>query len=138
MFQKEVARRIVARPGKKDYGPLSVWTQLYCDARIMFTVSPGAFFPPPKVDSAVVKFHILEKPRLPVENPCLFGQVVRCAFTYRRKTIANALKMGPCRGLSMEKILMGLKAAGIDPGIRGEALSLNQFHALCPTLPVSP
>lgn len=136
MFQKEVARRIVARPGTKDYGPLSIWTQLYCDARILFPVSRGAFFPPPKVDSAVVKFNILEKPRLPVEDPCLFGKIVRCAFTYRRKTMANALKMGPGQALPLEKIIGELKAAGIDPAVRGEALSLDQFHALSGKLSV--
>jgi len=137
MFQKEVARRIVARPGKKDYGPLSVWTQLYTEARIMFMVPPGAFFPPPKVDSAVVKFEILKNPRLPLTDPESLKRVVRSAFTYRRKTITNALKLGDFKNWPMEKILDGLKAARIDPGVRGETLSLVQFHDLSRQLPAS-
>lgn len=130
MFQKEVARRIVASPGKKDYGPLSIWTQLYSQARILFLVPPQAFFPPPQVDSAVVQFKILESPRFPLKDPQFFEKVIRSAFTYRRKTIANALKLGGLAGLPPGKILEGLARAHIGPQVRGETLSLEQFYIL--------
>jgi 16S rRNA (adenine1518-N6/adenine1519-N6)-dimethyltransferase len=130
MFQLEVARKIVSQPGEKDYGPLSIWTHLYCRSRIMFRVPPGAFFPPPKVDSAVVKFEVLENPRLPVEDKRSLERVIRSAFTYRRKTIANALKLGAFKSLPLPEILASLQAAHIDPKIRGERLSLEQFNSL--------
>ena len=94
MLQMEVAGKVVAPPGGKDYGPLSLWTRLYTEARIAFPVPPRAFFPRPKVDSAVVKFAVLEAPRVPVGDEKALQKVIRSAFRYRRKTLANALKMG--------------------------------------------
>lgn len=130
MLQMEVARRIVAPPGTKEYGPLSLWAELYSRPRILFAVSPHAFFPPPRVESAVVKFEIIPKSDLKEEEEELLRKVIRSAFTYRRKTIFNALQLGGDLPLSAEKISAALKAAGISPQTRGEKLTLKQFQDL--------
>jgi 16S rRNA (adenine1518-N6/adenine1519-N6)-dimethyltransferase len=131
MFQREVAERIVASPGRKDYGPLSIWTRLYTHAQILFRVPPGAFSPRPKVDSAVVKMVVLDPPFIPLKNKELLERVVRSAFSYRRKMIANALKLGDFHHLPMERIIRILTSSGIDPHLRGEKLTLEQFCSLC-------
>jgi 16S rRNA (adenine1518-N6/adenine1519-N6)-dimethyltransferase len=130
MLQLEVARRVVARPGTKDYGPLSLWSQLYTRAQIVFSVGPRAFYPAPRVDSAVVKFEILPQPMVEVEDERMLQQVIRLAFTYRRKTLVNALRLGEFSRLSPVKIEEALVSAGISPQTRGEALSLSQFRDL--------
>ena len=134
MLQMEVARRIVARPGTKEYGPLSLWSQLYSRPRVLFAVPPQAFHPRPKVESAVVKFEILQEPAVEVEDEKAFQRVIRSAFTYRRKTLANAIRFGEFSHLSVEKIHQALRSAGIDPGLRGERLSLEQFRDLARAL----
>lgn len=130
MLQMEVARRIVASPGTKEYGPLSIWSELYSHPQILFTVSPQAFFPPPRVESAVVKFEVLADADFEGMDEELLNSIVRAAFTYRRKTILNALKMAGICSFSQEKIMTALRAAGISPQVRGEALSLKQFQDL--------
>ena len=130
MLQMEVAKRVVAKPGTKDYGPLSLWAQLYTQARIAFAVSPRAFHPQPKVESAVVRFDILQKPSVEVEDEKTLQWVIRSAFAYRRKTVANAIHLGKFSHLPPEKIQKALRAAGINPISRGEVLSLEQFRDL--------
>jgi 16S rRNA (adenine1518-N6/adenine1519-N6)-dimethyltransferase len=130
MLQMEVAKRVVAKPGTKDYGPLSLWTQLYTQARIAFPVFPRAFHPQPKVDSAVVRFEILQKPSVEVEDEKALHWVIRSAFNYRRKTLANAIHLGKFSHLPTEKIQKALQAASINPISRGEVLSLEQFRDL--------
>jgi 16S rRNA (adenine1518-N6/adenine1519-N6)-dimethyltransferase len=130
MLQMEVARRVVAKPGTKDYSPLSLWSQLYTKARIVFAVSPEAFHPQPKVDSAVVKFEILQKPSIEIKDEETLRRVIRSAFAYRRKTLANAIHLGEFTHLPMSKIHQALQFAGINPTARGEALSLEQFRDL--------
>jgi len=130
MLQMEVARRIVASPGTKDYGPLSLWTQLYSRASIAFSVGPKAFLPPPKVESAVVKFDILPTPSVEVEDEKTLQEVIRSAFTYRRKTLSRALQSGNFPDLPAAKIQGAMRAAGIPPLARGETLSLEQFGKL--------
>jgi 16S rRNA (adenine1518-N6/adenine1519-N6)-dimethyltransferase len=130
MLQMEVARRVVAKPGTKEYSPLSLWSQLYTEARIVFAVSPEAFHPQPKVDSAVVKFEILQKPSIEVTDEETLHRVIRSAFAYRRKTLANAIHLGKFSHLSTEKIQKALQGAGINPISRGEMLSLEQFRDL--------
>ncbi|MGD0624422.1 MAG: 16S rRNA (adenine(1518)-N(6)/adenine(1519)-N(6))-dimethyltransferase RsmA [Thermodesulfobacteriota bacterium] len=130
MLQMEVARRVVAKPGTKDYSPLSLWSQLYTQARIVFAVSPQAFYPPPKVDSAVVRFEILQKPSVEIKDEETLRRVIRSAFAYRRKTLANAIHLGEFSHLPMSKIHQALQFAGINPTSRGEALSLEQFRDL--------
>jgi 16S rRNA (adenine1518-N6/adenine1519-N6)-dimethyltransferase len=127
MLQLEVARRLVAQPGTRDYGPLAVWSRLYADVRIAFQVKPNSFTPPPQVQSAVVKFEILPKPRVEVGEERTLEGVIRSAFTYRRKTLSKALQIG---GYPAAQIKAALKAGGISPLARGETLDLSQFCVL--------
>ena len=128
MLQKEVARRLVASPGSREYGPLSLWTRLYTDTRLLFAVPPQAFHPEPKVVSAVVRFEFLPRPRISVGDPENLRRVIHSAFTFRRKMLANALRLGDFSHLPPEKIQEALREAGIDPRVRGERLSLEEFH----------
>jgi 16S rRNA (adenine1518-N6/adenine1519-N6)-dimethyltransferase len=130
MLQLEVARRVVARPGTKDYGPLSLWTRLYCRTAIAFKVGPRAFHPPPKVDSAVVKFEILPQPSIEVADEKTLQEVIRSAFTYRRKTLGKALQSGSFSHLSRPRIQEALEASRIPTMARGETLTLEQFGIL--------
>ncbi|MBC7188350.1 MAG: 16S rRNA (adenine(1518)-N(6)/adenine(1519)-N(6))-dimethyltransferase RsmA [Calditrichaeota bacterium] len=91
MLQKEVALRVVAKPGSKQYGPLAVHSQLVADVRLLFEVSPQVFRPKPKVDSAIVHWTFLASPRLEVEDRGFFSKFVRAAFGQRRKVLRNAL-----------------------------------------------
>jgi 16S rRNA (adenine1518-N6/adenine1519-N6)-dimethyltransferase len=115
MLQKEVVERMAAAPGSKAYGRLSVMLQLRCAVEPLFTVPPGAFRPPPKVDSAVVRLTPLPAHALPDANPQAIERVVRAAFGQRRKTLGNAL-----RGVATAA---QIHAAGIDPGERAERLA---------------
>ena len=126
--QREVAERIAAKPGGKDYGVLSLMVQYYTEPRIVFFIPRGAFSPPPKVDSAVIHLEILAKPRVSVSNEKLFFRVIKTSFSQRRKTIANSLKP-----LSRD-IKESLLAAGIDPRRRPETLSMDEFARLAETL----
>jgi 16S rRNA (adenine1518-N6/adenine1519-N6)-dimethyltransferase len=135
MLQMEVAKRIVARPGTKEYGPLSLWSQLYSRPRVLFAVSPKVFHPRPKVESAVVKFEILQEPAVEVRDEKTLQRVIRSVFAYRRKTLTNAIRLGEFSHLSAEKIQQALQSAGIDPAWRGETLSLEQFRDLGQALP---
>jgi 16S rRNA (adenine1518-N6/adenine1519-N6)-dimethyltransferase len=128
MLQKEVAERVAAAPGGKTYGALSVLTQVRVAARLAFTVPPGAFSPPPQVDSAVLHLRPHPAPPVPVADPARFAAVVRAAFGQRRKSLANALAAG--LGLSAERARHLAQAAGIDPGRRAETLSLGEYARL--------
>jgi 16S rRNA (adenine1518-N6/adenine1519-N6)-dimethyltransferase len=128
MLQKEVAERVAAEPGGKTYGSLSVLTQLSCEARLAFTVPPGAFRPPPKVDSAVIHLRVRRAPPVPVGDPARLRAVVLAAFGQRRKSLANALASG--LGLAAARARAMCDAAGIDAGRRAETLSLAEFSRL--------
>lgn len=123
MFQKEVAERIVAAPGSKAYGRLSILAQWRCDARIAFEIPPRAFTPPPKVTSAVVQLDRLEAPRFPADAAVLSG-VVAMAFGQRRKMLRASLK-----GLGGDVEAL-LEAAGIAPTDRAETVGLEAFCRL--------
>jgi 16S rRNA (adenine1518-N6/adenine1519-N6)-dimethyltransferase len=127
-LQKEVAERIAAGPGSKRYGSLSVLTQLYCDVRLAVTIPPGAFRPPPEVESAVVHLSVLAVPRVRVRDEGRFRQVVKAAFGQRRKTLANALAGGLHSSVATAR--QRLAAAGIEPARRAETLSLEEFSRL--------
>lgn len=129
MLQKEVAERIVATPGGKAYGVLSVVLQLYCDTSIRRIVPPSCFYPRPKVESAVVRFDFLQKPRVEIEDEAIFRRVVKASFGHRRKTLKNALKNVGFLNLREGDIEANLRKAGIDPGRRGETLTLSEFAA---------
>jgi 16S rRNA (adenine1518-N6/adenine1519-N6)-dimethyltransferase len=128
MLQKEVADRLAAPPGGKTYGSLSVLTQLYADVRTSIRVPPGAFKPPPKVDSAVVHLRVLPAPRVPLADERRFHAIVRAAFAQRRKMLANGLS--GTLGLPVERVRAAAEAAGIDPTRRAETLSIEEFAAL--------
>ncbi len=134
MLQLEVARRVVAQPGTKDYGPMSLWVQLYTRAEIAFRVRPEVFHPRPKVESAVVKFEVLPQPTLQVKDEQLLHEIIRSAFAYRRKTLVNALRTGMFSDASRDKIEKALQASGIPLAARGEDLTLKQFRDLSSNL----
>ena len=123
MFQREVAERIVAKPGSKAYGRLSILAQWRCDARLAFELPPSAFTPPPKVTSAVVHFTRLAEPRFPADAKKL-QHVVATAFGQRRKMLRASLK-----GLAPD-IQDKLQQANIDPTDRAETLSIEDFCRL--------
>jgi len=129
MLQKEVGDRLVAPPDCKDYGVLTVLLRLHFDIRREFVVRPGSFRPVPKVDSAVLSFTPLGRPRVEVGDEELFRRVVKGAFNQRRKTLMNTLRAA---GFGAEEgVLQGaLSRSGIDGGRRGETLSLEEFAAL--------
>ena len=127
MFQREVGERLVATPGGKDYGILSVLCQLWFEIKTVTRVKPGAFSPPPKVDSIVLQFQTLQQPRVDPVDEVLFKKVVKGAFTQRRKTLRNSLLAS---GFTAEDIDISLQQAGISPGCRGETLSLQNFSDL--------
>ena len=131
MLQKEVAERVAAEPGGKTYGALSVLTQVAVAARLAFSVPPGAFSPPPQVDSAVLHLLAHRTPPVPVADPARFATVVRAAFGQRRKSLANSLAAGLALGPSAPPALRGRR---IDPGRRAETLSLAEFARLAATV----
>ncbi len=126
MLQKEVVDRMAAPPGSKTYGRLSVMLQLRCAVEPLFKVPPGAFRPPPKVDSAIVRLTPLPTHALPDADSGMIDRLVRAAFGQRRKTLSNAL-----RDLATAK---QIDAAGIDPRARAEQLAPSAFVALAQTL----
>jgi len=126
MLQKEVVARITATLGSGQYGRLSVMLQYYCATEMLFTVGPGAFRPAPRVESALVRLIPYSEP--PVEvDPAQLRRLVRAAFAQRRKTLRNNLK-----GLLDTS---AIEAAGIDPGLRPERLTLEDLARLARALP---
>lgn len=125
-IQKEVADRIVARPGNKTYSSLTVLVQVAFKPSVAFTISPGAFYPQPKVTSAVLRLDPLSEPSIPAEEEQGVLKLVRAVFTYRRKTLLNALATSGGWG-RREEILPCLKQAGIDPSRRPESFGLDEF-----------
>lgn len=127
MLQKEVVQRLAGQPGSKDYGRLSVMVQWRCQVERLLTVGPGAFSPPPKVDSAVVRLIPYSVPPVTVQDPERFAAVVKQAFGQRRKTLRNALK-SMLNDADIEK-------AGVDPNTRAERVSVAQFARLSAAKP---
>jgi 16S rRNA (adenine1518-N6/adenine1519-N6)-dimethyltransferase len=128
MLQREVAERLAAPPGGKVYGALSVLTQTVCEVELALRVPPGAFRPPPKVDSAVVRLAPRREARVPAALEARFREVVRAAFARRRKTLANALAGG--LGLSLGVVREAATGSGVDPGRRAETLTIEEFVSL--------
>jgi 16S rRNA (adenine1518-N6/adenine1519-N6)-dimethyltransferase len=122
MLQKEVVDRMAAGPGSKTYGRLSVMLQAWCTVTALFDVGPGAFKPPPKVESAVVRLVPRAPAEVGIDDPRHFAAVVRAAFGQRRKTLRNALRQ-VCDADQMQ-------AAGIDPQRRAEQLEVAEFVRL--------
>lgn len=131
MLQKEVAERIIAAPGTKEYGVLSISVGYYCHPKIEFYVSRNSFSPKPNVDSAVLTLLSRKTPRFPVNDISLFFKTVRASFSSRRKILKNALR---ALGCSDEMIGLALEKSGIDPKRRGETLTIEEFAGLSDTL----
>ncbi|MEW6602458.1 MAG: 16S rRNA (adenine(1518)-N(6)/adenine(1519)-N(6))-dimethyltransferase RsmA [Nitrospirota bacterium] len=127
LMQKEVAKRITAAHGGRDYGVLSISAQYYTKPELKFTVSRKAFVPPPEVDSALVHFEVNSAPCYHTHNEKLFFDIVKTAFAQRRKIISNSLK-------KFEGIGEALSACGIDPALRPEKLSIEDFIRLANAL----
>jgi 16S rRNA (adenine1518-N6/adenine1519-N6)-dimethyltransferase len=122
MLQKEVAERMAANPGSKVYGRLSVMVQYFCEVKLLIKVKPAAFFPVPKVDSVFLRL----TPHLPIKNPAKnlnkFSEIVKQAFSQRRKTIQNSLQ----KFISKEQ----LQSLNINPQLRPEQMSVEEFIAI--------
>ena len=125
MIQKEVAQRIGAKPGSKDYGVLTLAVGYWATTEIVTIVPPSSFMPPPKVESAVIKLTMRKTPPVEVKDTDMYFKVIKAAFALRRKTLLNALSSG--LGLGKDKILEVLKNADIDEKRRGETLSDEEF-----------
>lgn len=122
MLQKEVVDRICAKPGNKDYGRLSVMAQWQCDVEHLFTVPAGAFTPPPKVESAIVRLKPYQQKPYPLKDYNRFAQLVQAAFSQRRKTLRNSIKTFMAAD-QIKKVL-------VDPTRRAETLSVEEFVTL--------
>jgi len=128
MVQKEVADRFLARPATPAYGSLSVAVQYAMHVEKAMTLKPGAFYPRPKIDSTVVRLTRRASPAVRVENEHRFLQVVRAAFAYRRKTLANSLSLA--LGVRRAAVAQALENIGLDTEIRGEQLAIADFARL--------
>ena len=135
MVQKEVADRLCAPPGSPDYGAVTAAVRYYASAEKLFRVSAGHFSPPPKVDSAVVRLTLHEKPPISVQSKDMLFRVIRAAFAQRRKTLVNALASA-FPAFSKENLGAVIGALGLPENIRGERLSLEKFAALADRLTV--
>jgi 16S rRNA (adenine1518-N6/adenine1519-N6)-dimethyltransferase len=128
MFQKEVAERIIAKPGFKTYGPLSILSQNYSDVSKVMDIKRSHFFPQPKVDSSLVKFVIYQNPKIGIEDEENFEKTLHSIFAHRRKILLNSLmSLG---GKSKEEMIEICKSAGIDYMRRSETLTLKEIEVL--------
>ncbi|HTN53255.1 MAG TPA: 16S rRNA (adenine(1518)-N(6)/adenine(1519)-N(6))-dimethyltransferase RsmA [Anaeromyxobacter sp.] len=127
LLQREVAERLAAAPGSRDWGVLSVLLQREADVSVERIVRPGAFWPPPKVESAVLRA-AFRPPADPVRDPSRFRRLVKAGFGQRRKTLRNALEAA--RIADRSRLEVAMAAAGVDPGRRGETLVLAEWAAL--------
>lgn len=132
MLQREVAERMIASPGGKDYGPLSIFTQSISDLSIQFFIKPSAFFPPPKVESAVIHMVWKEKPLVKLEEEGWFKKVVKGCFSYRRKRLINGLRHADLP--LPEDLQKRIEKLGIDPQRRPETLTIQEFARLAEAL----
>ncbi len=129
-FQREVALRFAASSGNRDYGALTVMARVYADPFLLFPIPPRAFRPRPRVDSHVVRFRLLESPRVGPEELPRFEALVRGVFQTRRKTLTNALRRVAGEAYDAGRVAAALEAGGLDPRCRPETLTFDQFLAL--------
>jgi 16S rRNA (adenine1518-N6/adenine1519-N6)-dimethyltransferase len=128
--QKEVAVRIMAEPGGKDYGALTVAVGYYSRPSVIMDVPPDCFIPRPEVESTVIRLDLYKTPPVELKDKDLFFKVVKAAFGQRRKTLANALSNAGYIGADKEQVRMLLEKTGIEEKQRGETLSIRQFAEL--------
>lgn len=130
MVQKEVADRMQAGPGSKDYGALSLAVQYHARPYLVANVPPNCFIPRPRVGSAVIRLTRHGQPPVQVEDEKLLFAVIRASFNQRRKTLLNGLYNSPELSYTKEQIAAAIEGTGLSPAVRGEALTLEQFAAL--------
>lgn len=131
MVQKEVADRMQAGPGSKDYGALSLAVQYYAKPYIAANVPPNCFMPRPKVGSSVIKLTKYKEAPVQVSNEILLFQLIRASFNQRRKTLQNGIKNSNQLNFSKEQVAAALEEMGLSASVRGEVLTLEQFAQLC-------
>ena len=134
MIQKEVAQRMQALPGTKDYGALSLAVQYYAKPYLAANVPPNCFMPRPKVGSAVIRLERYENPPVQVQDERLMFRIIRASFNQRRKTLVNGLKNSADLDFSREDVEAALQSLGLSANVRGEALTLQEFAALSDAL----
>lgn len=129
MVQNEVAARLAAKPGSADYGAITAVLGYYGSVKKLFKVSAGCFLPAPKVDSAVVRIDLYDKPIYDIKDERLFRNIIKAAFEMRRKTLVNALS-AKLSGFTKERLTEAVLALGYDERVRGERLSTEDFAKL--------
>ena len=134
MVQKEVADRMQAGPGTKNYGALSLAVQYYAEPYIVANVPPNCFIPRPNVGSAVIRLTRHEEKPVEVKDEKLMFALIRASFNQRRKTLANSLSNSPELYFTKEEIGAAIESMGLSPSVRGEALTLEQFARLADLL----
>ena len=132
MVQKEAAQRICALPGSREVGAVSLAIRYYCEPKVLFQVSRGSFLPAPDVDSTVIRLDIRPEPPVQLEREECFFQVVKGAFSQRRKTLSNTLSGS--LGMSKPQVAQLLEEAGVSPSLRAEQLSMEQFAQIANAL----
>ena len=130
MVQKEVADRMQAMPGGKDYGALSLAVQYYAEAKIIANVPPNCFIPRPNVGSAVINLVRHKTPPIHPQDEAFMFRIIKAAFSQRRKTLVNTLRNAPEFSFSKEQLTAVLSELHLDETVRGERLSLSEFSAL--------
>jgi len=126
-LQREVASRLMAGPGSKEYGPLGCFVQYYTKPVYIHTIKRTSFYPVPDVDSSLIRLDILDRPSVDVRDEALFFKIVRGSFNQRRKSIINSLSRKEVLGMSKEELSTRLNSIGINPAIRPESLTLSAF-----------
>ena len=134
MLQDEVAERVLAGPGNKNYGILSVMAAYHSERRRVMRVKPSQFHPPPKVDSQVISLRFRNCPLAPQVEPLWLKQTVKAAFSHRRKTLRNSLLASKLGNLTSDSVSTALEEASIDPRRRAESLTLEEFLRLAEAL----
>lgn len=126
-LQREVANRLLASPGSKDYGPISCYVQYHTKPVYIYTIKRTSFYPPPTVDSSLVRLDIQSRPTVNIKDEDLFFRIIRGSFNQRRKSLINSLSRQAVLGLSKGELSKILNSIGIDPAARPEDLSLSDF-----------
>ena len=134
MVQKEVAQRMKAEPGTKDFGALSLAVRYYAEPYLAANVPPNCFIPRPNVGSAVIRLTRREQPPVQTKDPARMFRLIRAAFQQRRKTLLNSLRNDPGLQLSRETAEAAIRGCGLDPSVRGETLDLADYAALADQL----
>lgn len=127
MVQREVANRLLARPGSKEYGSISCFVQYHTRPAYVFTVKKSSFYPAPDVDSSLIRLDMLKEPSVRADDEDVLFKVIRSSFNQRRKTIMNSLSREAALDMPKPRLEAALREAGIDPMIRPEELSLEDF-----------